>query len=182
MKKVVPEKQMDNIAHSTKGLFTFKTDARNQFYPYELLNYNTQPTLIVPLRRTAKGTEKLIDQHGFNTKNLHFIDIISKHIGSSLEHKKTKYLQEVKLNDIQEAIDAKMVELGPGPKTIVLEDFHILIPHHGDLNSRRFLDHLSKRMEYHFTKTIVLADNRKLPKEVSKFLFTRSEDVIEIPK
>jgi len=182
MKKIIPEKKMSNIAHSAKGLFTFKTDARNQFYPYELLNYNPQPTLIVPLRRTAHGTQKLLDQHGFNIKNLHFVDIISKHIGSSLEHPNTKYLQKVKLSDIQEAIDEKMIELGPGPKTIVLEDFHVLIPHHGDLNSRRFLDYLSKKMDYHFAKTIVLTDNKRLPKEVSKFLFTRSEDVIEIPK
>lgn len=173
---------MSKIAHSQKGLFMFKTNARNQFYPYEILNYDKHPIVILPLRRTSTGMQALLDQHGFASSHVHYIDIISKHIGSSLEHKKTTYLQQVDLDDIHNAIEEKLSSLNPGPKTVIIDDFHTLIPHHGDLKTRRFLDRLHNRMRQSFTKTIVLADNAKLPKEVSKYLFTSSDDVIEIPK
>ncbi len=181
-RKIVPAAQITAIAHAPKGLFFFKTDARNQFYPYEILNYSSTPTVILPLRRTSTGMSYLLNQHGFNSSKVHFIDIVSKHIGSSLEHKKTKYLQQIDLNELHDAIEGYLTELGPSPKTIIIDDFHVLIPHHGDLKTRRFLDKLHKKMEQNFTKTIVLADNTKLPKEVSKYLFTSAEHVVEIPR
>lgn len=181
-RKIVPAAQITSIAHAPKGLFFFKTNARNQFYPYELLNYSNNPTIILPLRRTSTGMQYLLNQHGFNATNVHFIDIVSKHISSSLEHKQTKYLQHIDLNDLHDAIESYIDELGSSPKTIIIDDFHTLIPHHGDLKTRRFLDRLHKRMEQNFTKTIVLADNTKLPKEVSKYLFNSAEHVVEIPK
>ena len=180
-RKIIPQQKLTEIASSQNGLFVFKTDARNQFHPYELLNFANNPTLIVPLRRTSRVTERLLDQHGFNIQGAHYIDILSKHINSGLEHDRTTYLHKITLNEIQEAIVEKVEELGPGPKTLFIEDLHSLIPHHGELKTRRFIDHLTKNMEEHRTKIIVLTNHSKLPKEVSKFLFSQSQEILEIP-
>ncbi len=173
---------MAEIAHSIKGIFIFKTDARNQFHPYEILNYTESPTLVVPLRRTSEGMERLLEQHGYDINNTHYIDIIAKHIDSVLEHKNTKYLQQISLKDLHEAIEDTLEGMGPGPKTLIIDDFHSIIPHKGELKTRRFIDNLSKRAEGKMTKTIILANNRRLPREVSKFLFNLSTEVFEIPK
>ena len=182
MVKIIPEQTLTNIAHAPKGMFTFKINARNQFHPYEILNYTENPTVILPFKRTASGTNILLSQHGFNLKNLHYIDILAKHIGSPLEHKNTKYLQKTTLSEIQTAIEDTMEKLGPGPKTLILSDFHSIAPHHGTLKTQRFIDHLSKKMEGRMTKTIVLVNHRSLPIEISKYLFTHSEEIVEIPK
>ena len=79
-KKIIPTQKLTRIANSQKGLFVFKTDARNQFHAYELLNFSREPKLIVPLKRTSRVTEKLLDQHGFNIQGASYIDILSKHI------------------------------------------------------------------------------------------------------
>lgn len=180
-RKIIPKKKLTDIAHAQNGLFVFKTDARNQFHPYELLNFTGEPKLIVPLRRTSRVTEKLLDQHGFNVHGAHYIDILSKHINSSLEHPRTTYLHKVTLTEIHDAIIDKVKRLGPGPKTLFIEDLHSLIPHHGELKTRRFIDHLTKEMEEHRTKTIVLTNHSRLPKEVSKFLLSNSQEMLEIP-
>lgn len=180
--KIIPEQTLTNIAQAPKGMFTFKTNARNQFYPYEILNYTENHTVILPFKRTATGTDILLSQHGFNLKNIHYIDILAKHIGSPLEHKNTKYLQKTTLSEIHDAIEETMEKLGPGPKNLILSDFHSIAPHHGTLKTQRFIDYLSKRMESKMTKTIVLVNHRALPMEISKYLFTHSEKIIEIPK
>ena len=51
-KKIIPTQKLTRIANSQKGLFVFKTDARNQFHAYELLNFSREPKLIVPLKRS----------------------------------------------------------------------------------------------------------------------------------
>ncbi|GEM_PF-1088515 len=181
MTKVVPKETMMRIAHAPKGVFAFKTDARNQFYPYELLNYSPTPTIIVPLRRTATGMHTLLKQHGYDLNNVHYIDILAKHIKSPLEQKNTTYIQHINLSDLSEAIQEKVKALGSSPKTVIIDDAHILIPHHGELKTRRFLDNLTSTLHNSFTKTVVLAEHQRLPKEVSKFLFTHASDVIEIP-
>jgi len=180
-KKIIPTQKLTQIANSQKGLFVFKTDARNQFHPYELLNFTRNPKLIVPLSRTSRVTEKLLDQYGFDIQGASYIDILSKHINSGLTHPNTTYLHRVTLSEIHDAIVDKIKDMGPGPKTLFIDDFHSLVPHHGELNARRFIDNLSKNMEEHRTKTIVLTNHSKLPKEVSKFLLSNSEEVIEIP-
>ena len=173
---------MSEIAHSIKGTFIFKTDARNQFHPYEILNYTENPTLIVPLRRTSEGTERLLEQHGYNLKNTYYIDIIAKHIDSALEHRNTKYMQQISLNDLHEAIEETLDRMGSGPKTLIIDDLHSIIPHKGELKTKRFIDNLSKRAEGKLTKTMILTNSRRLPKKVSKFLFNLSTEFIEIPK
>ena len=180
-RKIISQKKLTEIAHTLGGLYVFKTDARNQFHPFELLNFTSNPKLIVPLRRTSRVTEKLLDQHGFNVQGAHYVDILSKHINSGLEHKRTTYLHKITLNDIHEAIINKVTELGPGPKTLFIEDLHSLIPHHGELKTRRFIDHLTKDMAEHRTKIIVLTNHSRLPKEVSKFLLSNSQEMLEIP-
>ena len=182
MAKIIPENKLAEIAHSPKGLFTFKIDARNQFHPYEILNYAENPTVIVPFKRTATGTNFLLSQHGFKLNNIHYIDILSKHIGSPLEHKNTVYLQKTSLSEIHDAIEDTMNKLGLGPKTLIISDFHSIIPHYGVLKTKRFIDYLSKRMEGKMTKTMVLVNQRSLPAEISKYLFTHSIETVEIPK
>ena len=173
---------MSEIAHSIKGTFIFKTNARNQFHPYEILNYTENPTLIVPLRRTSEGMEKLLDQHGFNLKNTYYIDIITKHINSALENKNTKYLQQINLKDLHNEIEETLEKIGPGPKTLIIDDLHCIIPHKGELKTKRFIDRLCKRTEGKLTKTLILTNSRRLPKNVSKFLFNFSTEIIEIPR
>ncbi len=181
-RKIIPEKILSEIAHTPKGLFMFKTDSRKQFHPYEILNYTNNHTLIVPLKRTATGTHKLLDQHGYNLTNTHFIDMLSKHIGSGLEHKNTTHIQNISLKELAGEIERKIKDFGPGPKTLFIDDAHTLIPHHGVIKTLRFMDYISRSMASNFTKTIILANNKKLPKEISKFLFTRCDEVIEMPE
>jgi hypothetical protein len=181
-RKFIPEKTINNIAQSPRGTFLFKTDALNQFYPYELLNYLKHPSIIIPLRRTAAGMHHMLHQHGFNLKDAHFIDFVSKHINSPLEHKKTTYLQKISLKELVEETEKKAKALSKGPKTLFIDDIHLLVPHYGELKTRRFLDYFSKRMQNHMTKVIILADHRKLPKQVSKFLYCGCNEIIEIPK
>ena len=71
--------------------------------------------------------------------------------------------------------------MGPGPKTLFIDELHSLIPHHGELNTRRFIDNLSKNMEEYRTKTVVLTNHSRLSKDVSKFLLSNSEEILEIP-
>ena len=181
-KTFIPEKTIANISHTHRGTFLFKTDALNQFYPYELLNYLKHPSIIIPLRRTATGMHHLLDQHGFNLSNTHFIDFVSKHIDSPLTHQKTTYLQKISLKQLIEETEKKAKSLSKGPKTLFIDDIHLLVPHYGELKTRRFLDYLTKRMQNHMTKVVVLADHRKLPKQVSKFLHTTCDEIIEIPR
>ena len=180
-KKIIPTQKLTKIANSQKGLFVFKTDARNQFHAYELLNFSREPKLIVPLKRTSRVTEKLLDQHGFNIQGASYIDILSKHINSSLEHPRTTYLHKVTLTEIHDAIIDQIKKMGPGPKTLFIDELHSLIPHHGELNTRRFIDNLSKNMEEYRTKTVVLTNHSRLSKDVSKFLLSNSEEILEIP-
>ncbi len=181
MKKIVPKKELSEVADSPKGLFVFKTDVKNQFHPFELLDHDKNPTLIVPLRRTSRVTERLLDQHGFHIRDAHYIDILSKHIDSSLTHDRTTYLHKTSLKEIHAAIEAKIKDFGPGPKTLIIEDLHSLSPHHGSLNTKRFIDHLSKTMDENMTKTVVLTNHAKTPIDVSKFLLGNSEKIIEKP-
>jgi hypothetical protein len=180
MKKIIPEQKMADIAHSLKGVYTFKTNSRNQFYPYELLNYTKNYTLIVPLRRTARGQEILLNQHGYDLRKTYYIDILSKHINSSLEHKNTKYLHQTNLKELHDEILEQLDNMGNCPKTLIIDDIHSLIPHHGELKTRRFLDNLTNNAEKKLTKTILLTDHKKLPTEVSKFLFHRSNEILEL--
>ncbi len=180
MKKIIPEQKMADIAHSLKGVYTFKTNSRNQFYPYELLNYTNTHTLIVPLRRTARGQEILLDQHGYDLSKTQYIDILAKHINSSLEQKNTKYLHQTSLKELHDEILEQLDSMGNCPKTLIIDDLHALIPHHGELKTRRFLDNLTHNAEKKLTKTVLLTDHKKLPIEVSKFLFHKSNEILEL--
>ncbi len=172
---------MTDIAHNPKGFFTFKTSPRAQFHPYELLNYTNQETIILQLKRTSEGMHKILNQHGFNTNKVHYIDIISKHVGSALENKNTTYLQKTDLTELVEKIEEKIKKLKPSPKNFFISDIHTLLINHGELKTKRFLDHLSNKLHQNFTKTIVLADHSRISKNIAKFLFNKSEKIIEKP-
>ena len=176
---MIPEKKLSEIAFTQKGSFFFKTSPKNQFKPYEILNYIPHESLIIPLNRTSKNMHSMLNQHGYDLSKTHFIDIISKNINSPFTHKNTTYLQTINLENLSATIEKKINSLKPGTKTLIIDKIENLILHHGELKTLRFLDFIKKRMEYRNTRTIFLANNRKLTRNISKFLFNNCQEIIE---
>jgi len=178
---MIPEKTLSDIAFKTKGSSFFKISSNKQFHPYELLNYIPHETVILLLSRTAKNMHQLLDQHGYDLSKTHFIDLISKTIDSPFEHKNTTYTQNIDLSDLTEIIENKIKTLKPGVKTLFIDQMDNILLHNGELKTLRFIDFLKKRMDHHQTRTIFLANNKRLTKNMSKFLFTKCDEIIEIP-
>ena len=178
MVTVLPHKDLVNLPKDFT-LVINTSNPKNHIYSYEILDWMHNSGICLLLNRTAYNLKSMLDNIGFNTNKLYFIDAVSKSIDSKFNLDKTDYLHSYKnLNLILSSIER--LSAIPGNRFIIIDSLNHLLMHHDKKTAMSFLDFLNKRLKLLNLNSIYLADFNKLNNEVKNKLSKMSDRIINL--
>jgi len=151
------------------------------FEAYSVLNALPSEGVCVTLNRTANNLQRMIQQHGLDTRKLHFVDAVTVPIQDTRRMDGCSYVPDPRnLADLASLIERAVQGMKPGDKFVIVDCFHDLGYYHDEHTIIQFLDFLTQRLKVLRLKGIFLIDQNRLSRKVKKRLFEVSDKMVYV--
>ncbi len=177
---MIKEGDLAGLPHD--GILTINTKTVESHLPaYDILHSLHTDGMCLVVNRTSYNLRNMIAHRGINTDKLFFIDTVSRAIQSPFTIQNCEYLAHAKdLTKLAAAIENVKSKLPAGDKFLVIDSLHDLVYQHKEKTMLEFMDFLSKRLRLLRIKTIIIADKRRLGKNIKKKLEEISDKITTI--
>lgn len=148
-----------------------------KIYAYSLLEQIHNSIVLVAVSHPAHNIHKTLERLGI-TKNIHYIDVVSKRIGAGLFLEGCQYLPTADYATLLKAIEHANEQLPIKCGVVLIDSLHHLLLNEDRATALRFIDFLHQRLKVLRMSSILFADLDTLHPDVRGKLQQISDSVV----